>query len=79
MVTKALILEPGRRLRWLCAHISFERPRHRDVGFRPRASVLSSTLSDRDEIKRQLHDGFEGTDYPVTDVMDLAQHCPTVL
>lgn len=33
-------------------------------------------MSDKDEIRRQLHDGFEGADYPVTNAMDLVPALP---
>ena len=33
-------------------------------------------MSDKDEIRQQLHDGFEGADYPVSNPMDLVPALP---
>lgn len=33
-------------------------------------------MSNKDEIRQQLHDGFEGADYPVNSPMDLVPALP---
>jgi hypothetical protein len=33
-------------------------------------------MSEKDEIRQQLHDGFEGADYPVNSPMDLVPALP---
>lgn len=33
-------------------------------------------MADKDELRQQLHDGFEGADYPVNSPMDLVPTLP---
>lgn len=40
------------------------------------AGCHPSAMADKDEIRQQLHDGFEGADYPVNSPMDLVPALP---
>ena len=51
---------------------------HRMSGHRAtaRRHHYPPAMSDKDEIRQQLHDGFEGADYPVSSPMDLVPALP---
>ena len=42
----------------------------------PLATPVSPAMSDKDDIRQQLHDAFEGADYPVSSPMDLVPALP---